>query len=77
MNEIDRLYNELTRKELINTDERYIVYVINQLGGHLYTCEKTIRLPFSLTEDLKSIVIKRNVEIQQMNGKQYKLEGIK
>lgn len=63
--------------ELINADERYIVYVVNKLGGHLYTCDKSIRLPFTLTEDLKSVVSKRNYEILKMRGRQYKLEGIK
>ena len=64
-------------KELINSEERYIVYVVNQLGGHLYVRNKCIRLPLSLAEDLKSIVRKRNFENSEMNGKQYKLEGIK
>ena len=63
--------------EEINNCSREIRMHINKYETNLYIMDKKISIPKILRDEIYPLVLNRNVEINEMNNKQLKLEGIK
>lgn len=65
-------------KDIIDNTNKFILFMNNTVDSTLRIVgEKFIRIPMELSKEVSIMVLNRNYEIQQMEGKQYKLEGIK